>query len=248
MYFSDLIIDFFEGFHTTVVSLCCVEGVRNSTKMASVNPINAHQQSSIPLLRRPRAPKPIKIERAEYKKTSENNYHLAEDNDHETLDTAELGYLTLEEPDGRSNFVIHSLYPRGPEFFPPGNVLHSYNAVPVQPPVDGNVLVEEGDIYDLQAWLPPRPILRTSQPGVMLSRQNYKKLTGWFATHVPKQENLNTVQFDLEAGPLPTRKPAQQAIIGKCIALYDCHSRGYCQYMIFGECLVVYIFRGGFVT
>ena len=199
-------------------------------KMSNVNPINAHQQSSIPLLRRPRAPKPIKIEGAESKKTSKNNYHLVKDKDHEILDIAELGYLTLEEQNGRSNFVIHSLHPRGPEFFPPGNVLHSYNAVPVQPPLDSDVLVEENDIYDLQAWLPPRPVLRTSQSGVMLSRQNYKKLTGWFATHVPKQEILNTVQFDLEAGPLPTRKPAQQAIIGKCIALYVCHSRGLYHY------------------
>ena len=183
-------------------------------KMASVTPINAHQQCSIPLLRRPRAPKPIKIERAESKKTSKNNYHLVKDDYDETLDVAELGYLTLEDPDGRSNFVIHSLYPRGPEFFPAGNVLHSYNAVPVQPSLDSDVLMEEGD---LQSWLPPRPILRSSQSGAMLSRQNYKKLTGWFATHVPKQENLNTVQFGLEAGPVPTRKPAQQAIIGKCI-------------------------------
>ena len=220
MYFRDV-----NGFRTTVGSLYRVES-RNYTRMqkkAIVNPINAHQHSSIPLLRRPRAPKPIKLETKESKKSSpEKNYHLLEDNDHETVDLSELGYLSLEQPDGRSNFIIHSLYPRGPEFFHPGNVIHSYNAVPVQPPVDNGVLVEDGDIYNLQAWLPPRPVLRTSQSGAMLSRQNYKKLTGWFATHVPKQENVNTVQFELEAEALPARKPTQQAIIGgktipKCI-------------------------------
>lgn len=155
-------------------------------------------------------PKPIKVEN---KQTSpEINYHLINDDDDSS--NAELSYLALEDPDGRSNFVIHSLFPRGPEFFPPGNVIHSYNAVPVQRPPDDDGFLEECDVDDLRAWLPPRPILRTSQSGAMLSRQNYKKLTSWFATHVPKQENLNTVQFDLEAGTPPTRKPALQAIIG----------------------------------
>lgn len=174
---------------------------------------NAHQQVSVPLLRRPRAPKPAKIASNKSTKTSDQcDYHLTSD---ETWIGAELGNLELEEAaDGRSNFVIHSLYPRGPQLFPPGNVLHSYGSLGISDPPPVHHSLREVDLYELEAWMPPKPVLRTLRSGAMLSRQNYKKLTGWFATHVPKQETLNTVNFSLEAGSPPVRKPAPQAIIG----------------------------------
>ena len=187
--------------------------------MAHVTPINAHQQKSVPLLRRPRAPKPIKVTSTKSNKTSPHtDYHLVND---ETLDSSELGNIEVEETDGKSNFVIHSIYPRGPEFFPPGKVLHSYNAVAESDQLFTEAdILDEFDIYDLEAWMPPKPVLRTSKSGAMLSRQNYKKLTGWFATHVPQQDTLNTIQFSLDAGTPPARKPVPQAIIGTEYLLY----------------------------
>ena len=179
-------------------------------KTASGNPINAHQQTSVPLLRRPRAPKPIKAELEKPKKISPlANYELS-DNEAVWI-SSDFSYIEFEETDDKSNFVIHSLYPRGPSFFPPGNVLHTHDNKLAGPPP---IIEDDSDICDLHAWMPPRPVIRTSRSAAMISRQNYKKLTGWFATRVSKQENINTVSFDLEAGTPPTRKPAQQAIIG----------------------------------
>lgn len=183
-------------------------------------PINAHQQTSVQLLRRPRAPKPTKVEPEKPKKISplkNDDFYDSE----ATWNPSELSYLEFEEPDDRSNFVIHSLYPRGPAFFPPGHVLHSHNTAGGGL-AESLAIIEEvdPDTHSLHAWLPPRPVIRTSRSATVISRQNYKKLTGWFATRVPTQENLNTVNFDLEAGTPPTRKPAQQAIIGMSIILY----------------------------
>ena len=185
-------------------------------KVAGETPNKAHQQTSVPLLRRPRAPKPVKVASTKSENTSPRNYYDLCDG--ETWDASELAYLELDEPDGRSNFVVHSLHPKGPEFFPPGKVLRCYDPVPVplQPPLDDS-FEDDCDIYDLRAWMPPKPVVRSSRSGAMLSRQNYKKLTSWFATHIPQQENLNTVQFNLEAGTPPTRKPIQQAIIGEAV-------------------------------
>lgn len=182
-------------------------------KTVGDTPIKAHQQTSVPLLRRPRVPKPIKVEVEKSKKISP----LKNDNlfDSEgAWNPSDLSYLEFEEPDDRSNFVIHSLYPRGPAFFPPGHVLHSHNTAEGKLPEPLAITDEDPDIHNLHAWMPPRPVIRTSRSAAMISRQNYKKLTGWFATHVPTQENLNTVNFDLEAGTPPTRKPTQQAVIG----------------------------------
>ena len=39
-----------------------------------------------------------------------------------------------------------------------------------------------------------RVVLSELQQSV-ISRENYLKLTGWFATHVPKQDALNTVNI-----------------------------------------------------
>ena len=181
-------------------------------------PINAHQQTSVPLLRRPRAPKPIEVEAEKTSPLKNGNLYDSE----ETWNPLDLSYLEYEEPDDRSNFVIHSLYPRGPAFFPPGHVLHSHDTTGGRL-ADPLAIIEEDpdpDTHNLHAWMPPRPVIRTSRSATMISRQNYKKLTGWFATHVPTQENLNTVNFDLEAGTPPTRRPAQQAVIGKNIVYY----------------------------
>lgn len=183
--------------------------------MAGETPINAHQQSSVPLLRRPRAPKPAKVEKTTKSKKISLNDPFSSD---ETWIADELGYLEQGEPDERSNFVIHPLHPKGPSFFPPGNVLHPKNRYELvcdtmdrmtQSPPEATS--KHSDIFQR---MPPRPVLRTSMSGVVISRQNYKKLTGWFATHVPKQEHLNTLQFNLQVETPPTRKPQHQAIIG----------------------------------
>ncbi len=182
-------------------------------------PNNAHQQTSIPLLRRPRAPKPIKVEPEKSKKVSplkNDDFCDVE----RAMDTSDISYLEFEETDDKSNFIIHSLYPRGPAFFPPGHTRHSHDTAGGRLAEPLTIIEEDPDMHNLHAWMPPRPVIRTSQSAMMISRQNYKKLTGWFATHVPTQANLNTVNFHLKAGTPPTRKPAQQAIIGISIVCY----------------------------
>lgn len=53
-------------------------------------------------------------------------------------------------------------------------------------------------------------------PGAaVLSRQNYKKLTGWFETHVPSQREIHSQVLEGDTPEIVPRKPKHQALLGK---------------------------------
>ena len=116
--------------------------------------------------------------------------------------------LTSAESLKNDNIIIHSLFPRGPEFFPQRKMrLKKHKSTPrnwkkeeeagdlgfrtFAPPEQGGPRFSELDPEEAALYEPPPTKLR----GNFISRQNYLKLTGWFATHVPHQEALNTLDI-----------------------------------------------------
>ena len=107
--------------------------------------------------------------------------------------------------------VINPLSPpRGPQFFPRRKVKrtrhHSHKrstrkgeedvspskVAPSGQGEDGDIILTAAeDLEEMVLYQPPATILREK----MISRQNYLKLTGWFATHVPQQASLNTLDM-----------------------------------------------------
>jgi hypothetical protein len=63
---------------------------------------------------------------------------------------------------------------------------------------------EEAALYE-----PPRTRLKEK----VLSRQNYLKLTGWFATHFPRQDTLNTMIITVDHSVPNGRKPHHQMLL-----------------------------------
>lgn len=49
----------------------------------------------------------------------------------------------------------------------------------------------------------------------VISRQNYLKLTGWFAVNVPTQKSLNTTELDAALESPQERKPRHQVLLGE---------------------------------
>ena len=99
--------------------------------------------------------------------------------------------------DSGSTFTIHTLYPRGPPFLPPGKILKSTHLSPPSIYTDDVMSKscgeEEGftlNDFQLVAETSHRAVPSELQ-GAVISRENYLKLTSWFAVNVPKQESLN---------------------------------------------------------
>ena len=97
-------------------------------------------------------------------------------------------------PQGRAyrTYYVHPLFPRGPSFFPPGRVLRQCG--PVEESESQSA--EEFTLDEFQfAAETSHPVLLNRLQGSVISRQNYLKLTGWFAANVPQQESINTVEL-----------------------------------------------------
>ena len=118
------------------------------------------------------------------------------------------------EPGFDSDVIIHPLFPRGPQFFPPGKRklkkrlkslphnwwekgengdLNFHEFAPHEDELENDDSVAEYSeitTEDTTLYEPPSKLR-----GKILSRQNYLKLTGWFATHVPQQDSLNTLDI-----------------------------------------------------
>ena len=118
-----------------------------------------------------------------------------------------------------AQFTIHPTVPKGPEFFPPGRVFHqaeSFNPALTDLLPDEIHLAEPEHSFTLNDFqLPPPslPHLQVSHGAV--SRENYLKLTGWFAKNVPTQENVNTLEMSVDHQATPNRVPRGQILIGK---------------------------------
>lgn len=112
-----------------------------------------------------------------------------------------------------SDVIIHPLFPRGPQFFPPGKIkpkkhkslphnwwekgdngdLNFHEFAPHEEEIENDDIMaqySESTTEETLLYEPP-----TKLRGKILSRQNYLKLTGWFATHVPQQDSLNTLDI-----------------------------------------------------
>lgn len=118
-----------------------------------------------------------------------------------------------------AKLIIHTQLPKGPEFFPPGKVIHantdSSNLMDFLP--DEIHLGDPEHDFTLNDFqIPPapsRPAIHVSQG--MISQQNYLKLTSWFSKNVPKQENLNTFELEVDHQVPLGRVPRGHIIIGK---------------------------------
>lgn len=136
----------------------------------------------------------------------------------------EKGEANRKRRQKEGDFVIHPLFPRGPNFFPPGNVLHA-SFIPSQlldqalpDEIHLPCSCKDKDQFMLNTFLVPvkvRPPFKIS-PG-SISRQNYLKLTSWFSHHVPKQERLNLTPLEVDLQAPPSRVPKQQALLGKSL-------------------------------
>ena len=91
--------------------------------------------------------------------------------------------------------LVHPLYPRGPDFLPPGRVIK----VTTRPaPSDQRYRAGDADLFALDNFQQaPETLLTPKQSGYKaVSRENYLKLTSWFAANAPKQEFVNTVNVE----------------------------------------------------
>ena len=114
-----------------------------------------------------------------------------------------------------SSFHIHPLHPKGPPFLRPGRILKA--GLPILlPPLHGHP-GKEGNGEAPDYYCPPQDqsqftlndfLIRTANhtsssrvvPSqlrhAVISRENYLKMTSWFATNVPSQHQLNTVDIE----------------------------------------------------
>lgn len=76
-------------------------------------------------------------------------------------------------------------------------------------------------LYDFQhsAELSQQRRVCCEMDGKTVSRQNYLKLTGWFAANVPSQEKLNISNLAIDSQPPEEFKPRLQALLGITVIL-----------------------------
>lgn len=124
----------------------------------------------------------------------------------------------------RSEFSIHPPHPKGPEFFPPGKVIfHAptsmdpFDVVPDEIHLSGPEHTFTLDNFLIQLGT-EHPPLKVSEG--MISRQNYLKMTGWFAANVPTQEKINTLDLEVDYQVPMGRVPKGQILIGKFAAQF----------------------------
>ncbi len=70
-------------------------------------------------------------------------------------------------------------------------------------------------LAEFQMVAPQRRVLSPINSAKVISRQNYLKLTGWFAVNVPTQESLNTVELEAALQSPQERKPRHQVLLGE---------------------------------
>lgn len=190
---------------------------------------------NIVLLRRPRPPKKTINLRSDQNPITNSFATISSEGDFYSpitarkncLDgTGEMKHLKSDPRRKQGDFVIHPLYPRGPEFFPPGSALHASTAPTISQLLD-QVLpneihlpctTKEKDQFMLNSFLIPvkiRPPVKI-YPG-SISHQNYQKLTSWFSRHFPRQDKLNQAKLEVGLQPPPSRVPKQQVLLGKSL-------------------------------
>ena len=193
-----------------------------------LTPINAHQQKSVPLLRRPRPPKQTKTKlsnsNASSETTSKSEYGAALTANH-TQDCI-IVHPTPYTADSDSTFTI---YPRGTSLLPPGKVLRSNHQTR---------FVEESQTEQVEFTLNDfqlsaealHQVMPNKLRGAVISRQNYLKLTSWFAANVPKQKAINTVNLEgkcihsfMQPSQVSFVSPPLLHIVELCVSFLFCY-------------------------
>lgn len=182
----------------------------NLAKRRSV-PINAHQQKSVPLLRRPRPPKQANI-KLSYSNVSSGTTSKSEDGT--VLTASHTHDCTFVHPTPYATDAFNdsrfTIYPRGTSLLPPGKVLRGNHQTR---------FIEESQTTQVEFTLNDfqlssetlHQVMPNKLRGAVISRQNYLKLTSWFAANVPKQKTLNTVNLEGEY-----IHPFMQTVSGFC--------------------------------
>ena len=173
--------------------------------------------NAVPLLRRPLPPskdylKAVSEKGRQRSKRVPRSRSLSERKARETdmlfapPNTSQMASTVYPSPD--APFVIHPLHPKGPPFLPPGRVL---TQAPVFTPEE--LLELEGqwannwprkcnqftfNDFLLAANRRREAVVSSRLKHPVISRENYLKMTGWFATHVPRQRNVHTIHLQGE--------------------------------------------------
>ena len=158
-----------------------------------LTPINAHQQKSVPLLRRPRPPKQTKTKLSNSNASSETTSKSEDGAANHTQDCTFV-HPTPYTADAYNDSTF-TTYPRGTSLLPPGKVLRSNHQTR---------FVEESQTEQVEFTLNDfqlsaealHQVMPNKLRGAVISRQNYLKLTSWFAANVPKQKAINTVNLE----------------------------------------------------
>jgi len=187
------------------------------------------KSKGLALLRKPRPPKrtmqlqesPDRGNTVEYIKFGYENLDSPEHNQRWNTAVTRTSYShSHTQGDMRQPFELHPLNPKGPPFFT--TKLKGYLAPPIPHDLPDELLfkslkeISKQDKFILNSFLLPmklQPPPRIKAGSV--SRQNYEKLTSWFAHNVPSQEQVNTSVLDLNVEQPPIRVPKRQVIVGK---------------------------------
>ena len=167
----------------------------NSAKRQSVL-INAHQQKSVPLLRRPRPPKQAKT-KLSYSSASSGTTSKSENGTVLTANHTQDCTFVHPTPytTDACNDSTFTIYPRGTSLLPPGKVLRGNHQTRFTE--ESQTEQVEFTLNDFQLSSEAlHQVMPNKLRGAVISQQNYLKLTSWFAANVPKQKALNTVNLE----------------------------------------------------
>ena len=205
-------------------------------------PIKAHQPTTFALLRRPRPPKALtNPAQPSNRGDGSTKNRISPQKSSKSKQSSPLFLESFQPSDihtnAKTDFPIYPLYPKGPDFFPPGKKLVSHLGDfqmplfedspspesfcgPENDPLDSDCYPESDDEltlanFQMSAGVSPQCRLLYEKGAKVISRENYLKLTGWFAVNVPTQQNINTVDLDVGLQSPEERKPRHQALIGQ---------------------------------
>eukprot|EP00731_Ephydatia_muelleri_P030108 Em0021g631a len=172
---------------------------------------------TIPLLRRPRPPvntlKQYVEPKSDCTRTEVVNTAAGESPAHPTPLSSSTPSNWSELMNATEFPLVHALYPRGPDLLPPGRVIKASSRAP--PSDRRHVRGDDVDLFTLDDFQQaPETLLVPKWNGYKaLSRENYLKITGWFAANGPKQEFINTVKIEADLQAHSGRKPRQQIML-----------------------------------
>lgn len=102
--------------------------------------------------------------------------------------------LDQVELDHHCNFVIHPLHPKGPSALPPSKIIHSkwYEQESSQVPPPHFPQFTLNDFLQNSREV---KYLKSKLERAAISRDNYLKMTGWFATQQPTHTTLTVTEL-----------------------------------------------------